>query len=52
MGSSGLDGPRNGPVGSVAHWLLQHARVPVTLVRRPEPESEADVESESDAGEG
>jgi nucleotide-binding universal stress UspA family protein len=40
MGSRGLGAARSAITGSVSHWLLVHAPVPVTVVRHVELEDE------------
>jgi nucleotide-binding universal stress UspA family protein len=42
-------GARSGTPGAVAHALLQHAGVPVTLVREREAESEAEAGAEAES---
>lgn len=38
MGARGLGAARSAVAGSVSHWLLTHAPVPVTMVRHVVPE--------------
>jgi nucleotide-binding universal stress UspA family protein len=48
MGARGLGAARSAIAGSVSHWLLVHAPVPVTVVRHVAPE---ELEVEQDEGE-
>ncbi|HEY6510522.1 MAG TPA: universal stress protein [Burkholderiaceae bacterium] len=41
MGARGLGAARSAIAGSVSHWLLVHAPVPVTVVRHVAPEDES-----------
>jgi len=48
MGARGVGSVRSALFGSVSQWVLQHSPVPVTIVRRAEPESESEIEAEDE----
>jgi nucleotide-binding universal stress UspA family protein len=48
MGARGVGSVRSALFGSVSQSVLQHSPVPVTIVRRAEPETETGIEPEDE----
>jgi nucleotide-binding universal stress UspA family protein len=47
MGARGVGSVRDALFGSVSQWVLQHSPVPVTIVRRAEPDIEDELETQT-----